>query len=189
MQLLAKRFDRKIRPGLPVRIDKPKGLDAQTPKKFDVRVTWYPEKDRLRAVVNAVDPHYASCEDKEKRSYRAYFDLFVCASGADQDILQVHVIEGEESGKSMCRVRGGGRNWSEDTASCPVKSTWNRTADGFKAEVRIPWSAVPGYRRGWSVLPVEAQACSVSEEWAYFQMTKSGDPETSARSYSLLTRK
>lgn len=187
-KLIAKRFSNRIKPGQAVTIDKPNNMDAVALKGYCVQVRWYPEKDRLRAVVNAVDPNYAAGKDHEKRQYRARVDLFVCASGADQDIYEVYMLEGDKDGQAYASARQVGAPYVPDEKP-PVKTSWWRTADGFKAEVKIPWNVLPGYNKGWTVLPVEAQVLSKAKDWSYFVMTKPGEPETSARTYSLLTRK
>jgi len=184
-KLLAARRAPKIRPGQEVLIDKPNSADAVAPAGFKPKIRWYPEKDRLRAVIDVVDSNYASAKNEENRKYRAYVDLFVCPSGADADICAVHMLQGDKVDKPYLAASRGGK-WSE-SETCPVKGSWKRTPRGYSAEVRIPWSFLTGYRKGWTVLPVEAKVLSKARDWSYFVMTAPGDPETSARTYSLLT--
>jgi hypothetical protein len=185
-RLLAARHARKIRPGQQLAIDKPNTPDAVAPARFSPRIRWYPEKDRLRVAVDVVDSNYASANDDEKRRYRACLDIYVCPSGADADIYRVHLLEGEKNGEAYVQASQGG-TWNQRGEPAPVKASWKRTRDGYAGEVKIPWSVLRGYRKGWKALPVEAQVLSKAREWSYFVMTASGDPDKSARTYSLLT--
>jgi hypothetical protein len=187
-KLIATRFSNRIKPGQAYSIDKPNTMDTVAPEGFAVRITWYPEKDLLRAVVNAADPGYAACQDRDKRRNRGFVRLFVCPSGADQDIYQIYAAEGEKDGVAFVGA-GQGERISEPGEGVPVKASWWRTPDGYKAEVRIPWSVLPGYQKEWAVMPVEAQVLSRTKGWSFFSMTKPGEPDTSARTYSLLTPK
>lgn len=54
-KLLAARYNRTIAPGKWFAIDKPTGTTSAKPARFSAKVKWFPEKDRLRAVVEVVD--------------------------------------------------------------------------------------------------------------------------------------
>ena len=155
-KLLAARYNRTIAPGKWFAIDKPTGTTSAKPARFSAKVKWFPEKDRLRAVVEVVDSNYTAPGDEEERKYRAYVDIFVCPSGADDDIYRVHVLQGDKPNEPYIAAIRSGEAGTQG-AECPVKGTWKRTAGGYTAEVRIPWSALAGYQPGWKVMPVEAQ--------------------------------
>ena len=186
-KLLAARHSPKIRPGQELLIDKPNSPDAVAPAGFKPKIRWFPEKDRLRVLIDVADSNYAAAKDEEKRRYRAYVDIFVCPSGADADICKIHMLQGDTEQKPYLAASQGG-TYSE-SESRRVKGTWKRTPNGYCAEVRIPWSFLRGYRKDWTVLPVEAMVLNKVKGWSYFVMTAHGDPDTSARSYSLLTAK
>jgi hypothetical protein len=184
-KLLAARHSPKIRPGQEVLINKPNSPDAVAPAEFKPKIRWFPEKDRLRVAVDVIDSNYAAAKDEEKRKYRAHVNVFVCASGADDDICSIYMLQGDKPDKPYLSARQGGRYSESET--CPVKGTWKRTPRGYTAEVRIPWSFLSGYRKGWTVMPVEAKVLRKAKDWSYFVMTAPGEPDTSARTYSLLT--
>lgn len=187
-KLMAQRLSTRIKPGQALCIEKPNNLSTGKQENLRVQVKWYAEKDRLRAVINAVDPAYAAIADPKKRKERAYVSVYVCPSGADQDICGVGLSEGDKDGTASARMVCRGK-WTDVTQASAVKATWRTTADGYTAEVKIPWSALPGYDRKWTVLPVEAAMMVMGKQFSYYTMTRPGNPDVSARSYSLLTRK
>lgn len=186
-KLLSLRFDQKIEPGECVPVDQPAGLDDEAPEGYSAEVRWYADKDRLRAVVVATDPNYASGRNREERINLGSVAIFVCPSGADQDICMVYAGEGPAYGEGMSAMMRGGKYTAPEDS--PVVVSWWPTPTGYKAEIKIPYSELPGCDKNWSVMPVQIKLATRGDRQNCFLMAKPGDPQASARSYSLLRRK
>lgn len=187
-KLIAARFSTKVKPGRAVPIDKPNNAEAKKPEGFSSTATWYPEADRLRVVVKVTDPGYVAAKSTEERMSSSYVQLFISPSGADRDILRLYMLDGEGAAMGYVRQWSGTEMVKLTESDLPVSVTWDRTTDGYVAEAKIPWSVFKGYQKDWTLLPVEAMVYTRHQQSGWQVMTRPGEPESSARTYSVLVR-
>jgi hypothetical protein len=186
-KLLAVRFSRKIGPGQEIAIDKPLSQDMSVAAGFSAKIKWYPEKDGLRAVVNVIDPSYAKPIDNQRGEPQSIVYVLVTPSGVEKDISLFMVQKGADESALVQLYKPAQR--SAGLLKSAAKATWKSALDGYSTDVHIPWADIQGYESGWSVMPVEAVVCSMSNGLSVLAMTKEGDPFSSVRSYSVLTSK
>ena len=185
-QLIARRFSHSIKPGRPIPIDKPITSDEEPSGKVKGAATWYPGKDQLRVLIDVTDPRYVALRGKGGKQYLASVLLFVCPTGADADICEIYTAHGD-NGTALWGVMGRRSYPKMDQ----VKAVWKNTAKGYRAELSIPWSVIKDLPANWTALPVEVMIVGDESDrnLDMLRMSPSGNPNTSARGYCLLTRK
>lgn len=180
-EALAKCFRNKINPGESKNLSIFHLGDPQE-KKVVSSVKWYPKTDFLQVDAVVTDPYFAT-DSPEMPWMASAFEVFVCPSGLSEDINQYIVTPKGENGKASVWSLIAGK-------ASQIDAAWERTAEGYKVDVKIPWSSLKGYQKGWKIMPIEAQIDSKAPGGLLqLLMNRSGTPVTSAKTYAALMSK
>ena len=185
-RLLSHFFKDVIRPGQPQRIEGRAHLNdgKYQPGKLSATFVWRVEPRYLMVNANVVDASFDTKSPKDEPWYGTCVELFVSPAGADGTVNQFFVIPAGVNGKA--KVESG----YQTPGAQAVRASWKRTARGYSVEARIPWSALKGYKKGWTRMPVDAQINSeLPGGWEQMTMNKPGPTSDSAANYALLVRK
>ena len=150
-KLLSLRTMRKLKSGEAIPIDRPCSTNATIPEGFSATVKWYAEDTRLRAVIDVIDADYPDeivpgpTMDSSGLVY-----LAVSPCGPDvEDVVNRFNVRPQASGTARI-FSYQTRDYLEGGA------IWERTAEGYRVEVAIPYDELEGYDQGWEVMPVDA---------------------------------
>lgn len=189
-ELLSKWFRKKIKPGQAIttsskdltNVGKFPGSD-----NFSGTFTWFPEDEYLTVKVDVTDKYFDTSSPEDEPYQKTSFEIFISPSGFNEDINQLIAVPDGPNGK--LRLKGFcGLYRGVDVSQFP--SSWKRTADGYEAQVSIPWKYLKGYREDWKVLPVDAMVnCETPEGRTQLVMQRLGEPWEETRSYAILIRK
>ena len=148
-KLLSRRKVRKLKPGQAVPIDHPYTMTA-VPEGFSATVKWYAEDTHLRAVIDVTDADYPDeiVPDTDDSAGVARLVVSPCGPDVEYAVNRFNVRP---------QASGAARIYSyqaHDYLQCGA--IWERTADGYRVEVAIPYDELEGYDQGWEVMPVDA---------------------------------
>lgn len=147
---------------------------------FSATLRWYPGADSLRVTAEVTDAYLSTDAPKDTPWETSCLEVFICPAGVDQTINQFFIVP--EGPANAPRVKAVHTDKGDQ-----VRATWKRTAKGYSVDVRIPWSIVRGYQKGWSVMPVEAMVNTKSPKGrVQVIMSKPGEPWRTAKGYSAL---
>ncbi|MCL5104575.1 MAG: hypothetical protein M1133_10765 [Armatimonadetes bacterium] len=192
--MLTKAFKVKVKPGRQCRISgeaKCNLGDYPGANKLGAVVTWTPGKRSLRVKADVVDRHYSTDAPENSPQDASCIELYVCPSGTYRDLNEFTIVPGGAGGKARVIARRDPNDIYGEVkspASLGVKATWKRTPRGYRIDATIPWNAIKGYERNWTLMPVDAAIYSqVDGEQVQMTMGAPGDPATEFFTYPALT--
>lgn len=154
--------------------------------KFSGEFTWYPKADHLKVTANVVDANFGMSAKQENPWDSSCVEVFISPAGVDDTVNRFFIIPDGINGQVSVR------NEKNDKIEA-VNGTWKRTAKGYAVEVKIPWTSVAGYEKGWSLLPVEAvvnsHVGSDRSKQVMVSMNRTGYPWAKSRTYAVLRAK
>ncbi len=182
-QALDKWFKRVVRPGQAVTLSKLNVGDPLPSPHASATVRWYPGPASVQILADVVDSGFSTEAPKGAPWEAASLEVFLCPSGMSQEINQFIISPNGADGKATVMAQQTDKDYA-------VKAAWKRTAKGYTLDVRIPWSILKGYKKGWSVMPVEASVnFKTPQGRSQLVMTRPGRPDQTARTYSVLKAK
>ncbi|MGC8863456.1 MAG: hypothetical protein ACP5R5_11880 [Armatimonadota bacterium] len=140
---------RRVKPGETVKvatvfIGKPK------PDKLSAVARWYADRDGFRVEVEVIDACFGANAAKVAGGSSA--SLYFAPSGFDDTRTRFTIVpSGPENAPII-----------EADAAGPIEAAWKRTADGYHVTARIPEGSIKGYRKGWTLVPVDVTVNSES---------------------------
>ena len=148
-KLLSLRTMRKLKSGQAVAIDHPHAMSA-VPEGFSARVKWYAEDTSLRAVIDVIDADYPDEIVPDTDDSAGVATLIVSPCGPDvRDAVNRFNVRPQASGAARI-YSFSAHDYLEGGA------IWERTADGYRVEVAIPYDELEGCDQGWKLMPVDA---------------------------------
>ena len=174
-------FKGSIKPGQARRLDSARQVNCgEFPGAGNLSavVRWTPGPKYLQVAVDVVDASFSTDCPKGQPWEASCVEILVSPCGAADTINQFFVIPRGDGGVPV--VEGAHTDRESE-----IIAAYKRTATGYKAGVKIPYSILRGYRPGWKVLPVEAMVNSRTPRGrSQLIMTAPAEPWQDARGYA-----
>ncbi len=179
-EMLDKWFPTRLRPSRLVNVGKLNIGDPPAPTIPRATLKWYSKARYLEIVADVRDPNFSTRAPEDKPWEASSLELYVCPSGMSEDINQFFVTPKGTKGIAAVLVKRA-------VEGAKIKASWKRTAKGYMLDVQIPWAALKGYQKRWSVMPVEAAVNSKAPNGrCQLVMTRPGAPWEASRTYAAL---
>ena len=183
--MLRKWFKRRVKSGQPCAMDDQsqvtRGVFPGSDKLSGV-LKWYPGRDYVRVRAEVTDAFFSTDALKDTPWKASSLLLYLSASGVDQDIVEYVIVPEGAGGIPRIQPHRG-------ASLGGLISAWKRTDKGYVVDVKIPWTSIRGYEKGWRVLPVQAAITSKTDNgrtWLVFNRAQ--DDWNCPRAYAGLER-
>jgi len=152
LDLLARSTNRRVGSGQVFRLETAHQGSKQEARKLSAAVQWYPQAEDIRVEVSVVDANFGV--NPKTLNQGSSVCLFFAPNGFDDTRTRLNIAPSGAADAPI--VQGPGAE--------SVKATWRRTPDGYRIVATVPYASLKGYRKGWTLMPVDAMVNSKTPE-------------------------